>query len=325
MDELQDTRNIPHVLIFPFPVQGHVTPMLRLAETLSFSNLKITFLNSHHNHHRLLRHSDVFSRFSSHPNFHFESISDGLPDDKHRSVDRAMLTACGTVMAPLFKELLTKLVSQRDSPVTCVIADGLMDFAVDITQEIGVKLVYFRIPSAAFFWVCWCIPQLIQSREFPFEDENMDQEITSIPGMENFLRRRDLPTFCRVYDLKEDLSFEAISLATQQTSRAHALILNTFDDLEGPTVARIGSHCVKVYTIGPLDAHLKHKRSLLAPKTATSNSLWEEDRGCLTWLDEKPLKSVIYVSFGSITVLTKAQLLEFWHGLVNSGRPFLWN
>ncbi|RXI02130.1 hypothetical protein DVH24_026660 [Malus domestica] len=31
-----------------------------------------------------------------------------------------------------------------------------------------------------------------------------------------------------------------------------------------------------------------------------------------------------FVSFGSMVKLTQEQLLEFWHGLVNSGRQFLW-
>ncbi|KAE8099292.1 hypothetical protein FH972_017285 [Carpinus fangiana] len=33
---------------------------------------------------------------------------------------------------------------------------------------------------------------------------------------------------------------------------------------------------------------------------------------------------VVYVSFGSTGLMTRGQLLEFWHGLVNSGKPFLW-
>ncbi|KAF6166999.1 hypothetical protein GIB67_030692, partial [Kingdonia uniflora] len=48
------------------------------------------------------------------------------------------------------------------------------------------------------------------------------------------------------------------------------------------------------------------------------------DRSCLTWLDLQQLKSVLYVSFGSIAVVTAKQLLEFWYGIVNSDKPFLW-
>lgn len=44
----------------------------------------------------------------------------------------------------------------------------------------------------------------------------------------------------------------------------------------------------------------------------------------MTWLDAQPLKSVIHVSFGSITFMSKDELMEFWHGLVNSKKRFLW-
>ncbi|KAK6156170.1 hypothetical protein DH2020_010418 [Rehmannia glutinosa] len=83
--------------------------------------------------------------------------------------------------------------------------------------------------------------------------------------------------------------------------------------------------CPNIYTIGPLHAHLKTKLAANATSPpAFSNSLWEEDRSCMTWLDSQPHKSVIYVSFGSLAVMTKDQVTEFWHGLVNSGQKFLW-
>ncbi|GJT77238.1 7-deoxyloganetic acid glucosyltransferase-like protein [Tanacetum coccineum] len=58
-------------------------------------------------------------------------------------------------------------------------------------------------------------------------------------------------------------------------------------------------------------------------KSNGSNSLWEENRSCLTWLDTKPAKSVIYVSIGSLAIMTVDQFFEIWHGLVNSGKLFL--
>ena len=70
------------------------------------------------------------------------------------------------------------------------------------------------------------------------------------------------------------------------------------------------------YTIGPL--HLNLITRLQEESTLLSNSIWEEDRSCLTWLDAQPSKSVLFVSIGSLALMTKYQLIEFWHGLVNS-------
>nr|GMD81964.1 7-deoxyloganetic acid glucosyltransferase-like [Ipomoea batatas] len=98
--------------------------------------------------------------------------------------------------------------------------------------------------------------------------------------METFLRRRDLPAFCRSGDIT-DPKFKLYAAEGKGllNSRSYGHILNT---------------------------------------------LWPEDRSCLAWPYKQPRKSVIYVSFGSIATLTKQQLMEFWHGLVNSEQRFLW-
>ncbi|KAF6165206.1 hypothetical protein GIB67_007191 [Kingdonia uniflora] len=95
---------------------------------------------------------------------------------------------------------------------------------------------------------------------------------------------------------------------------------NNHPDLPN-AIAELNKHAQKpkVYTIGPLSALLSFKIN-----SSSSTSLRAVDRSCLTWLDLQQLKSVLYVSFGSIAVVTAKQLLEFWYGIVNSDKPFLW-
>ncbi|XP_057974119.1 7-deoxyloganetin glucosyltransferase-like isoform X2 [Malania oleifera] len=54
------------------------------------------------------------------------------------------------------------------------------------------------------------------------------------------------------------------------------------------------------------------------------SNLWKEDRSCLEWLDSREASSVVYVNFGSITIMTNNQLMEFARGLANSNQSFLW-
>ena len=153
----------------------------------------------------------------------------------------------------------------------------------------------------------------------------MDRLVTSVPGMETFLRCRDLPNFCRVNNLV-DPNLQLFKNETRQSPRAHALILNTFEDLEGPILSHIRTKCPKIYTIGPLHEILKLRleSKTTSLQSQSSNSIFKVDRSCMKWLDAQPLKSVIYVSFGSITVMTVDELMEFWYGLVNSKQCFLW-
>lgn len=55
-----------------------------------------------------------------------------------------------------------------------------------------------------------------------------------------------------------------------------------------------------------------------------ASSLWTEDTECLDWLDTKEPNSVVYVNFGSTTVMTNEQLVEFSWGVANSNKTFLW-
>lgn len=152
----------------------------------------------------------------------------------------------------------------------------------------------------------------------------MDLMVTSVPGMEHLLRRRDIPAFCRVEDIN-DPGFQSIKTETRRTTQAAALILNTFEDLEGPILDQIRKHIPNLYSIGPLHALLKARTEANGAELSHySSSFWKEDDSCIAWLDSQPPNSVIYVSFGSITMLTKDELLEFWYGLVNSGHRFLW-
>ncbi|KAM7499319.1 hypothetical protein LguiA_023733 [Lonicera macranthoides] len=315
----------PHVLIFPFPAQGHVNSMLKLAELLCLAGIHVTFLVSANTKDRLTRFSNVGTRFGSYPGFRLETLPETFQEIPAQYLVELYNSVIETSQ-PFLSDLLlnNNLSSNTRKPVTFIISDGVFSFLVDIAQKIGIPIYYFRTISSCAFWAYFSIKKLIEFQELPFGGIDLDVRVSSVQGMEDILRRRDLPSFCRVSDVK-DQALQWMSTETRQTTRADGLIFNTFDDLEGSVLANIRTQCPNLYTIGPLHAHLKVR---LAAKSATqlnsSNSLWEEDKSCMTWLDQQPLKSVLYVSFGSITMLKWEELMEFWYGLVNSGQRFLW-
>ncbi|KAF4380232.1 hypothetical protein F8388_024525 [Cannabis sativa] len=290
----QGPQIIPRVLIFPIPAQGHVSPMLKLAELLAMSGLHVTFLNTDHIHNRLIKYTDVKTRCTKYPGFLFKTISDGLEKEHGKSVWDFIFHLQKNIKPVLKEMLVSGQLGSGESPyITYMILDGLFgEFTIDVAEELGIPCVHFRTASACY----------------------MDRLVTSVPGMESFLRCRDLPSLCRVSDTT-DKAFQMIPQVANHSRRARAIILNTFEDLEGPIVNRLTEFCPNIYTIGPLHAHLNDK---------LSNSLYDVDRSCLTWLNSQPPKSVIYVSFGSVAIMTKPELIEFWYGLVNSKHRFLW-
>ncbi|KAL6003438.1 hypothetical protein ACLOJK_023665 [Asimina triloba] len=68
--------------------------------------------------------------------------------------------------------------------------------------------------------------------------------------------------------------------------------------------------------VGPLIAGRRHWH--------LEGNFWQEDSTCLTWLDQQPEDSVIYVAFGSLTIFNQYQFQELALGLVLSGKRCLW-
>lgn len=150
----------------------------------------------------------------------------------------------------------------------------------------------------------------------------MDRQITCIPKLETILRRRDLPI---VFTPKTEESFIQFILSQiSKMTQASGLILNTFEELKAPMISQLGSIFPNIYTVGPLQSLLKSRNIHSPPLESSNGSLRKQDRTCMTWLDSQPSKSVLYVSFGSLVLLTREQLMEFWHGLVNSEKRYLW-
>ena len=301
----------PHVLLFPMPILGHITPALQLAKVLSLKGLLVSFLTTEHVRRRLV--GDDHDR----RNFSLLSIPDGLPDDHPRSAGRF-----SEVVHSLFvnsREEYRDLLLSFGKTLSCALVDGLMPFTAEVAEEVGIPVIVLRTSGACSFWAYFCIPRLIEAGEIPFPEVcDLDEHVKSVPGMETFLRRRDLPKVCRVKDAK-DPGLGLLSSSTQRTTRAKGLIFNSVEELDAVALTEIRSLCPATYTLGPLGC-------LLGALDGADGqpSWWGEDRTYVSWLDAQPPKSVVYVSFGSLTVLSRSQLLEFWHGLACSGHRFLW-
>jgi hypothetical protein len=170
---MEEGPNVPpHVLIFPLPAQGHVNSMLKLAELLSLAGLHVTFLNTDYNHDRLLRYTNILTRFSCFPGFQFKTIPDGLPPDHPRSGDDFMdlFDSLNSVTKPLFREMLFSGQSNSNSSgrsVTCIIADGIFSFPIDVGNELGIPVIHFRTISACCIWAYFSIPYMIEAGDLP--------------------------------------------------------------------------------------------------------------------------------------------------------------
>ena len=149
---------------------------------------------------------------------------------------------------------------------------------------------------------------------------HLDTIIDWIPGMKG-IRLRDLPSFIATTDL-DDVLLNFAMVEAERAQRASAVILNTFDALEHEVLEGLSTMYPFICSIVPLQ--------LLVNQIPDNNykliglNLWKEEERCIGWLDKREPNSVVYVNFGSVTVMTSNQLIEFAWGLANSKQAFLW-
>ena len=106
--------------------------------------------------------------------------------------------------------------------------------------------------------------------------------------------------------------YKYITNNNQAAKLAEFIICNTFYELESPVFAYMPS----LLPVGPLITDQRFEKPV--------GTFWPEDAGCINWLDKQPANSVIYVAFGSFTILNRHQFQELALGLELTGRPFLW-
>ncbi|XP_068335672.1 7-deoxyloganetin glucosyltransferase-like [Pyrus communis] len=321
--------NKPHAVCIPVPIQGHIKAMLQLAKLLHHKGFRITYVNTEFNHRRLVKSLGPESLYGLPDDFRFETIPDGLPDsDEDATQDLNLLadSATNNFLAP-FVDLIKKLNSSSSTPpVTCIFSDGFMPFTTPAAQQFGipVTLVFTFSASGAMGYMQY--PALVERGLAPLKDERcftngfLDQEVDWIPGMEG-IRLRDLPNNF-VTTNPNDAIWNIILEGMGRLHEASAIVIHTFDALELDVLDALSSMSPPVYAVGPFQLLLNQIPQ--HPLKSLGYSLWREETECLEWLNDKAPNSVVYVNFGSITVMTPEQLVEFGCGLANSKVSFFW-
>lgn len=197
----------PHVLALPFPAEGHIKPMFILTKLLSHKGLKITLVNSHHNHTRLHHFTDLSTFHNQFPMLHFTSITDGLPNDHPRStlfdIFQPMISPNARSMVALeFRELFMSLLKKSSTcdqwqPPSCIIADGIMStIAMSVAEEFRVPLIIFRTYSATCTWVTIHITKLIH--EGVVTDQGQQTNFEVYPAKLNLEKFYDIHRNARI-------------------------------------------------------------------------------------------------------------------------------
>eukprot|EP01018_Ginkgo_biloba_P038598 Gb_30234 [translate_table: standard] len=320
-------QHVPHAVLVPFPAQGHVNPFLSFAKILAARGFFITFVTT-----------DVFAGpFLSPPkdslarsnpaqqpasrDLRFLSIRDDLPTDYVLSTNVVEYIQALHKLAPAIVRLL-RSVADEAPPITCIVSDCFFAATHEVAKTLGVPRVVFWTFCATAAIATANSRLLLSKGYIPVkvtDTKRPENLITCLPGNIPPLWPMDLLTGFR----KEDAIFQILLYEADVQSKADYVLVNSFEELEGPDRVSGLSQGYPALAIGPvfLAESLIGNAGTAVPIVP---SAWKEDSECLKWLDTHPPGSVLYVSFGSISVLSNLQLQELAFGLKASQQRFLW-
>ncbi|XP_045793675.1 UDP-glycosyltransferase 83A1-like [Trifolium pratense] len=291
---------IPHFLVIPYPIQGHLNPLMQLSHLLSKHGCKITFLNTEYSHKKTNKNEQ------NQQTINFVTLPDGLEPEDDRSDHKKAIFSIIKTMPSLLPKLIEDVNNlDVENKISCIVVTFNMGWALEVGHKLGIKGVLLWTASAITLAYCYSIPKLIDdgiidSAGIPTKE----QEIQLSPNMPKI----DTANFpWRAHD---QILFDHILQETQTMKLGHWWLCNTTYNLEHATF----SISPKFLPIGPL----------MSNDHSNKSSFWQEDTTCLDWLDQHPPQSVIYVSFGSLAVMDQNQFKELALGLDLLNKPFLW-
>nr|XP_043606207.1 UDP-glycosyltransferase 74B1-like [Erigeron canadensis] len=297
-----------HVLVLPYPSQGHINPLLQFAKRLVSKGLKATIATTHH----------TLSSISV-PSVTVEPISDGQDDHgglvKPQSED-LFLESFKSNGSRTLAQLINKYKTTK-YPFTFIVYDSFLTWALEVAQQNGILGGPFFTNSAAVISIYTRIHCGKLRLPLRLEDGPL-VVVDGVPplDMEDLSSFLKAPESCPAY-LKMNLN------QCSNLDKANWIFGNTFQSLEAEVVKGIREKW-PAKLIGPmvpstyLDGRIKGDKGYGA-------SLWKPlDHECTKWLETKPKNSVVYTSFGSMVSLSQLEMEEIAWGLKESNFNFIW-
>ncbi|GMY32907.1 UDP-glycosyltransferase 74E2-like [Fagus crenata] len=294
-----------HILVIPYPIQGHINPILQFSKRLASKGPRVTFVTT----------TSISKSIQAHAyrSLHIETISDGSEEvENFESLDERLKRFKSRV-----SQSLAKLIQKHNSsryPPKFIVYDSIIPWVLNVARQLG-------LDGAPFFTQA-CVVNAINYHahqgaiQMPLEGSSI-----SLPSMPS-LAINDLPSFFNdtgMYAVELNLVVNQFS----NFQEANWLFCNTFDKLEHEVVNWMANKW-PIKTIGPSIPSMYLDKRLEDDKEYGLNLFKPNMDACLRWLDAKEIGSVVYTSFGSLATLGEEQMEELTWGLKNTNCNFLW-
>ncbi|XP_051198844.1 UDP-glycosyltransferase 73C4-like [Lolium perenne] len=306
----------PHFVLVPLFGQGHTIPMGDLACLLAERGVRVSVVTTPVNAARLQGVADR-ARRAMLPleivELPFPPADDGLPPGSASgdNVIRLFL-ALYRLAGPL--EAYLRALPWRPS---CIISDSCNPWTAGVARSVGVPRLFFNGPSC-FYSLC---RHNVATHGLLHDGGDTAYVVPGMPLRVEMTKETWSAAFLNCMP-----KWEAFLEDVREGMRtADGAVVNTFLGLEEQFVACYEAGLGKpVWALGPFFLNNRDEQAL-ATRVDKDKPSAVDQSAVTAWLDTMEQSAVIYVCFGSLPrMLLPKQLYEVGHGLVGSGKPFLW-
>ncbi|KAL6851750.1 hypothetical protein ACP4OV_020314 [Aristida adscensionis] len=299
------------VVLYPGLAVSHFVPMMQLADALQEAGCSVTVVLIDPSLKEDIAFPAVVDRVaSSKPCITFHKLP-RIQNPPTVTNDAQFLVRYLDLISRHNQHFHDFLCSMPPGSVRAVIVDSLSSEVLGVAKKIGIPAFTFFASNASAFAVFAQLPS-IHSEGQPSLKELGDTPLTfhGVPPMPASHLNGE------VLESPESEVYRATMNLMRGIQEPDGALVNTFASLEARAVRALGDPQLfptmpPVYCVGPL---------------VEVSGEAKEKHHCVTWLDEQPDHSVVFLCFGSAGAgnHSEEQLKEIAIGLEKSGHRFLW-
>jgi len=298
-----------NIIFLPYLTPGHMNPMIDTARIFAKHGVNVTIITTQAN--ALLFKKAIDNDTSCGYSIRtcviqFPSAQVGLPEGVENIKDGTSLEMLGKIGHGILMLQDQIEILFQDLQPDCIVSDMFYPWTVESAAKLGVPRIYYY--SSSYFSSCCAHfirkykphENLVSyGQKFPIPELPHNIEITSLQLDEYFRTRSQFSDYL-------DVIYES-------ESKSYGTLYNSFHELESDYEQLYKSTMrIKAWSVGPVSTWINKDDGNIAIESELLN-----------WLNSKPNNSVLYVSFGSLTRLSDAQIVEIAHGLESSSHNFI--
>jgi len=309
------------MLFFPFLVPGHLIPAADMAALFAARGVKCTILTTPGNAAVIRSAVDRANEASRGADgalaidiavVPFPDV--GLPPGVesgpalNSDADREKFFQALQLLREPFDRFLA------ENRTDAVVSDSFFDWSADAAAEHGVPRLGF-LGTSLFARAC----SNSTARHNPVEAAPEDPDApVLLPGLPH---RVEMRRSQMMEPKKRPDRWALLQRMNAADQRSYGELFNSFRELEPDYLEHYTTTLGRrAWLVGPVAFASKD----VATRGADDEGLSPDADGCLRWLDTKPAGSVAYVSFGTLSRFSPAELRELARGLDLSGKNFIW-